>query len=95
MHRHLHDSEARLWAQWPSKAPVIAKLADFSPTGCALIHTVAMVTGRVVMIDTELFNAICKVRHCRQDEHKAYRIGLEFLTLDMQAPPGALLDASA
>ena len=95
MHRQLHDSDARVWAQWPSPEPALAKLTDFSPTGCALIHSMAIVTGRVVMIDTELFNAICKIRHCRQAEEGTYRVGLEFLTLDMQAAPGALLDASA
>ena len=95
MHRQLHDSDARLWAQWPAREPALTKLTDFSPTGCALVHSEQIVTGRVVMIDTELFNAICKVRHCSQDRNIHCRIGLEFLTLDLQAAPGALLDASA
>lgn len=95
MHRQLHDSDARLWIKWPLQAPALLMLVDFSPTGCALIHSAAMDTGQIVMMDTELFNAICMVRHCNLDSVNSYRIGLEFLTLDMQATPGALLDASA
>jgi len=95
MHRQLHNSDARLWTQWPSEAPAMFKLVDFSPTGCALLHSVAMKTGQIVMIDTDLFNAICMVRHCSLHGSHTYRTGFEFLTLDMQAGPGALLDASA
>jgi len=95
MHRQLHNSDARVWTKWPLETPALQKLVDFSPTGCALVHSESMKTGQIVMIDTDLFNAICKVRHCGLDGSHTYRTGFEFLTLDMHAAPGALLNASA
>lgn len=95
MHRQYHKTDARLWLSWPSKAPLPSVLSDFSPAGCALIFTDKIDLNHTLMIDTGLFNAICTVRHCKRSDSQNYLIGLEFVTLDMNAVPGALLNATA
>lgn len=95
MHRQYHKTDARLWLSWPSKAPLPSVLSDFSPAGCALIFTDNIDLNHTLMIDTGLFNAICNVRHCKRSDSQNYLIGLEFVTLDMNAVPGALLSATA
>lgn len=95
MHRQHHQSDARFWLQWPGKASLTSTISDFSPAGCALIHPGIVAVGQTVMIETEIFNAICKVRHCKDSGNRRYLIGLEFITLDMLAVPGTLLSATA
>lgn len=95
MHRQHYQSNARLWLSWPCSAPFTSVLSDFSPAGCAVIYSQAIAIGQIVMIETELFNAICHVRHCKATPQHNYLAGLEFVTLDMQSTPGALLRAKA
>lgn len=97
VYRHEHCGAARVWLTWPADADEQSTLADFSPAGCALLSGNPLPTGQVVMIETDLFNAICRVRHCRnQASRKAdFSIGLEFVTLDMHASRGSLFNASA
>lgn len=95
MHRQHHDSKASLWLRWPATMHASSTLEDFSPSGCALLFADAIDTGQIVMIETGLFNAICCVRHCKPATNGSFRIGLEFVTLDMQALSGAFLNASA
>ena len=95
LHRQQHQSEARVWPQWPCETPVIGTLQDFSPAGCALLYSEHLQTGAVIMIETAMFNAICRVRHARQTHTDNFLIGLEFITLATQATPGSLLNASA
>ena len=95
MHRQNHSSVARLWTEWPAKGIQQSKLTDFSPMGCALTNPRQLATEQVVMIETALFNAICQVRYCHRADAQTCNIGLSFLTLDMQAAPGSLLEATA
>lgn len=95
MHRQHHETPARMWLEWPSAAPQSSALSDFSPVGCALIYPTAVKLNATVMIETGLFNAICDVRHCKSSARQGFLIGLEFITLDMLAAPGALLNATA
>jgi len=95
MHRQRHTSEARLCLTWPCEKPATSALTDFSPAGCALVYSHAIDIGQVIMIETSLFNAICTVRHCKPTSDQRYFAGLEFVTLDMLAGPGALLKATA
>ena len=95
VYRHTHETDASVWHYWPSDADTHSKLADFSPAGCALFSTNAIGVGKIVMIETDLFNAICRVRHSRKESASGYSIGLEFITLDMLATRGALLDSTA
>jgi len=92
---YTHETDASVWHYWPSDADTHSKLADFSPAGCALFSTNAIGVGKIVMIETDLFNAICRVRHSRKESASGYSIGLEFITLDMLATRGALLDSTA
>lgn len=95
MHRQQHKSDARVWLSWPGQTPVNSALSNFSPEGCALNLSEIVAVGQTIVIDTGLFNAICKVRHCKPTGNRNYLVGLEFVTLDMVAEPGTLLDASA
>ena len=95
MHRQHHASAAKLWIEWPKIEPEQSMLADFSPVGCALTNSSSLTSGQVVMIETPLFNAICKVTRSQLTEQGTYTIGLAFVTLDIQAAPGSLLDATA
>ncbi|MFK8082372.1 MAG: J domain-containing protein [Granulosicoccus sp.] len=95
MHRQQHETSARLFLEWPCESPLASSLNDFSPAGCALVFSKVIDIDRVVMIETELFNAICKVRHCKPSTSQGFFVGLEFVTLDMIASPGALLNATA
>ena len=95
MHRQHHTSSARLWTEWPAQSIQQSRLADFSPMGCALTNPRPLAAEQVVMIETALFNAICQVRYCHQIDAQTCNIGLSFLTLDMQAAPGSLLEATA
>lgn len=95
MHRQHHETGAQLYLRWPCDAPSSSALSDFSPGGCALIYSDIINQGQVVMIETRLFNAICKVRHYKSMGRQGYFIGLEFITLDMLAGPGTLLSATA
>jgi len=95
IHRQHHETPAQLWRQWPMANPSAASLTDFSPAGCALQSAFALSESDTVMLETDLFNAVCKVRYCRPSVSNKHIIGLEFLTLDLQVEPGTLLDASA
>ena len=95
MHRQHHASRAKLWSEWPARGTQQSMLADFSPVGCALTNSSELANEQVVMIETPLFNAICEVRYCHRVDNKTYTIGLSFLTLDIQAEPGSLLEATA
>ncbi len=95
MHRQQPDGDVKLWRQWPVTSIDTAALYDFSPEGCALLCRSPLHIKQVVMLESHLFNAICTVRHCKDKDSASYLIGLEFLTLDLLAPPGALLNATA
>ena len=96
IHRQLHETAARVWLAWPSAAVTASRLTDFSPSGCALQIMNPVAVGQCIMIETHLFNAICRVRHCRRPpQNTSYIIGVEFLTLDIVALNGALLNATA
>lgn len=95
IYRHQQDTDARVWPHWPTTSPVDSLVTDFSPAGCALIYPHALKESAVIMLEAELFNAVCLVRHCRASDNGAFAIGLEFITLDMLAKPGTLFVASA
>ncbi len=95
MRRQHHNSSVQLWRQWPSTDTDTVQLYDFSPEGCALLCNPSLQVSQTIMLESHLFNAICTVRHCKPKDSTHYIIGLEFLTLDMVAPPGALLNATA
>lgn len=90
-----NTSDAHVWTHWPSENPNEATLYDFSPYGCSFLSAEMFANGHVLLINTDLFNAICKVRHIKKTETSHYMVGLEFLTLDMQILPGALINATA
>ena len=96
IHRQLHETAARVWLGWPSEPISASRLNDFSPTGCALRIMDPVSVGHCIMIETQLFNAICRVRHCgRPLDNASYVVGVEFLTLDIVALRGSLLNATA
>ncbi len=95
LHRQAFKSPAQLWMSWPSSIERDATVTDFSPEGCAMLCDAQLALGQIVMIETALFNAICRVRHCSSVDSNHWVSGLSFLTLDMRATPGTLLNATA
>lgn len=95
IHRQQHNTIARVWPRWPMSSPVNSVLTDFSPAGCALLHPEILANKSIIMLEAELFNAVCSVVHCQKSGYDEFAVGLEFITLDMLAKPGTLLSASA
>lgn len=95
LYRLEHSADALVWTHWSDETPMESSLCDFSPFGCSCLSEQALVIDHVLLVNTLMFNAICKVRHIKKTENSSYLIGLEFLTLDMQSAPGALLSATA
>jgi len=96
IHRQNHRTPASLHSQWPSEGGRQVTLIDFSPTGCALQTDNPLARDSVVMIENSMFNTICSVRHCKPTGQSGIlTVGVEFITLDMSAAPGALLNATA
>jgi len=96
MYRHDHTTPVLIWTQWPTEAPVTARMTDLSIVGCALESNTSIVAGTVVLLDSPLLNGIGKVHHCRPCVGtQCFSAGLEFLTLQITADPGAVLSVTA
>ena len=96
VHRQNHKTHATLYSQWPPQDIKDVTLIDFSTSGCALHTDEALPEEHIVMIETGMFNAICRVRYCHQQEQaEKFTLGVAFVTLDMSASPGSLLNATA
>lgn len=95
LHRQAFKSSAQIWLSWPQSVDKEATITDFSPEGCAMLCDAQLALGQIVMIETTLFNAICRVRHCSSADTDNWLSGLSFLTLDMRSAPGTLLNATA
>ncbi len=95
LHRQAFKSTAQLWLSWPQSVDKNATITDFSPEGCAMLSDTQLALGQIVMIETTLFNAICRVRHCSSINSDEWMSGLSFITLDMRSTPGTLLNATA
>ncbi len=96
VYRHDHNTSVWLWTQWPVVDPLPATMTDLSIAGCAIESVKPIALQSIIVLDTRLLNGICQVRYCKQiDGNDTYSLGLEFLTLDIAAEPGAVFSATA
>lgn len=96
IHRYQHVTDATLWRYWPLEEALSVTMSDLSPAGCAVEIAITLEQDSVVLFDTALLNAICKVRYCRQiSVDNKFIVGLEFLTLALFSTPGAIFSFSA
>ncbi|NND92618.1 MAG: J domain-containing protein [Granulosicoccus sp.] len=96
IYRHQHEATVSYWTCWPLPSPRFACLHDLSPVGCSIETTQSVKPGSTLLLDMNALVAICQVRHCRQSVTESrYAIGLEFLTLRIEAGPGAVFSVTA
>lgn len=96
IHRYHHVTAGQLWQRWPMADPLTVTMSDLSPAGCAIESTDEIALDSIVLLDTELLNAICKIRYCKQlSTNDEFAVGLEFLTLALYSVPGAIFSSSA
>jgi len=96
MYRHDHTTPVLIWTHWPTDAPVTARMTDLSIVGCALESNARLAAGTVVLLDSPLLNGIGKVRYSQPCVGaQSFSAGLEFLTLQITAEPGAVFSVTA
>ena len=94
--RQVHAAAASLRCRWPEDLRLAAALLDFSVTGCTLECTESVAVGERVLLAASVLTAIGVVRHAARVRRPVrWRVGLEFLTLEMHASPGQVFSASA
>ncbi len=96
IYRHDHKTPVLLWSHWPTVAPITATMTDLSTAGCALEYSTVVDVNTVVLLDSPLLNGIGKIRYSRPSECGSFiTAGLEFLTLQITAEPGAVFSVTA
>lgn len=96
MYRYDHDAPVELWTEWPSRQSTKATMVDLSLTGCAIVCNTQLAHGLIIVLDTPILNSVCQIRYCHRREHdNHYAMGLSFMTLDIQAQPGAVFSTTA
>ena len=96
IYRHDHKTPVLLWSHWPTVAPKTATMTDMSIAGCALDYSAVIDVNTIVLLDSPLLNGIGKIRYGKPSAcGRYYTAGLEFLTLQITAEPGAVFSATA
>lgn len=96
IYRHDHKTPVLLWTHWPTDTPLTATMTDLSTAGCALEYASSIEINTVVLLDSPLLNGIGKIRYSRPSAcGRFYSAGLEFLTLQITAEPGAVFSVTA
>jgi len=96
LHRVTDRASITVTRHWPTNDRMTGTLLEFSTTGCAFEVDVVLTHRETVLLSTEVFTAVGAV--CtgnRLPGHPGLRIGVEFLSVDLHAPPGAILTSSA
>lgn len=94
--RRVHSVVANLHRQARRDTPTGATLVEFSTNGCAFECTEPPTIGERVLLEASVLSAIGVVRSCTSLRRPVrWRVGLEFLTVEMHAAPGEVFSACA
>ena len=90
-----HGGDLSFVLQWPPLHRYRAAVVNLSPTGIQIVSPVRLPSGQRLKLESDSLNAVAVVSRCEISPASAgYRVGAQFLTLDLRRTTGTFFSAS-